>query len=114
MFRIDVAAMAIALLLLFFACTSEPLPIGTPVKFSQTAPCAPVEAGLDQVRKAEKIGESEFYKAMDRAQAIQVKAGDSATVITSMRDKVRIRLPEGSVNRLPDNTCWISRSAIAK
>jgi hypothetical protein len=29
MFRIDVGAMAIALLLLFFACTSEPLPIGT-------------------------------------------------------------------------------------
>jgi hypothetical protein len=74
--------MALALLLLFFACTNEPLPIGAAVRFFQSAPCAPSEIGLDQVRKAEKNGESEFYKAMDRAQAIQVKAGDSATVIT--------------------------------
>jgi len=114
MIRFDVGAMALALLLLFFACTKEPVPIGTSVKFSQTAPCAPAEIGLEQVLKAEKAGESEFYKAMDRAQAIQVKAGDTATVITAIQGKVRVRLPEGSVNRLLDNTCWISREAIAK
>ena len=114
MLRIDVGVMALALLLLFFACKNEPLPIGSPVKFAQTAPCTPAEVQLDQVLKAERAGESEFYKAMDRAQAIQVKAGDSATVITSIPGKVRVRLPEGSVNRLPDNTCWISREAIAK
>jgi hypothetical protein len=114
MMRIDVCTMALAFLLLFFACTNEPLPIGAAVKFAQTAPCAPAEIGLDQVRTAEKRGESELYKAMDRAQAIQVKAGDTATVITAIPGKVRVRLPDGSVNRLPDNTCWISRDAIAK
>jgi hypothetical protein len=112
--RIDACSMALSLLLLFFACANEPLPIGTSVKFSRTAPCAPAETGLDQVSRAEKIGESEFYRAMDRAQAIQVKPGDTATVITSMPGKVRVRLAEGSVNRLPDNTCWISREAITK
>ena len=74
----------------------------------------PAEIGLDQIRTAERNGESEFYKAMDRAQAIQVKAADTATVITAIPGKVRVRLTDGSVNRLPDNTCWISRGAIAE
>jgi hypothetical protein len=51
---------------------------------------------------------------MDQFQAITVKSGDQATVITALRDKVRVRLPDGNVNRLRDNTCWVARDAIAK
>src|SRR5690242_7652600 len=99
---------------LLYACTNEALPIGTSVSFSKFAPCAPDANGIDQVLQAEKTGEGAFYKALDRFQAITVKAGDQATVITALRDKVRVRLPEGSVNRLRDNTCWVARDAISK
>jgi hypothetical protein len=102
------------LFFLLYACTNEALPIGTSVSFSKFAPCTPDAGGLDQVLQAEKLGEGAFYKAMDQFQAITVKAGDQATVITALRDKVRVRLPEGNVNRLRDNTCWVARDAIAK
>jgi hypothetical protein len=105
---------SLALFMLLYACTNEALPIGTSVSFSKFAPCVPSTTGLDQVLQAEKSGEGSFYKALDQQQAITVKAGDQATVITALRDKVRVRLPDGNVNRLRDNTCWVARDAIAK
>jgi hypothetical protein len=105
---------SLALFFLLYACTNEALPIGTSVNFSKFAPCAPSASGLDQLLAAEKTGEGAFYKTLDQQQAITIKAGDQATVITALRDKVRVRLPEGNVNRLRDNTCWVERDAIAK
>ena len=112
--KLNFSTASFALFLLLYACANEALPIGTSVSFSKFAPCAPGASGLDQVLQAEKTGEGAFYKAMDQFQAITVKAGDQATVITALRDKVRVRLPEGTVNRLRDNTCWVARDAIAK
>jgi len=112
--RSDVCVAAVALVLLLYACSNDPLPIGTSVQFSKSAACAPTEIGLDEVLKAQRNGDLEFYKAMDRVQAIEVNAGDSASVISNDREKVRVRLPEGSVSRLRDKTCWILREAIAK
>src|SRR4051812_3490488 len=89
-----------ALFFLLYACTNEALPIGTSVIVSKFAACAPSAGGLDQLLAAEKTGEGAFYKALDQQQAITVKSGDEATVITALRDKVRIRLPQGNVNRL--------------
>ena len=103
-----------ALFLLLYACANEALPIGTSVSFSKFAPCAPTSNGLGQVLQAEKSSEGSFYKALAQKQAITIKAGDQATVITALRDKVRVRLPDGNVNRLRDNTCWAARDAIAK
>ena len=94
----DFSTAGFALFLLLYACTNEALPIGTSVTFSKFAPCAPSAGGLDQVLQAEKSGEGAFYNAMDRFQAITVKAGDQATVITALRD----------------NTCWVARDAIAR
>jgi hypothetical protein len=113
--RIDTCAMGVALLLLLYACAKDPLPIGTVVHLAKSAPCAPTEAGLEQVLTAETRGsELELYRTMDRVNAIEVKAGDSGTVISDNRDKVRVRLPEGSINRLHDHTCWVKREAIVK
>lgn len=85
------------------------------VHVSKAAPCAPTEAGLEQALKAEKTGsERELYRTMDQANAIEMKVGDGGTVISDNGDKVRIRLPVGSINRLHDNTCWVVRGAIEK
>src|SRR5947199_187765 len=100
-------------LLLLYACTNQALPIGTAVRVSQFAPCAPTEGGLNQILGAQRSGEMAFYKALDQYQAITLNAGDAATVITALPDKVRLRLPDGAVNRLRDNTCWIARTALA-
>jgi hypothetical protein len=112
--RVNFSTAGFGLFLLLYACANEALPIGTNVGFSKFAPCAPSSAGLDQLLQAEKSGEGAFYKALDALQAITVKAGDQATVITALRDKVRVRLPQGNVNRLRDNTCWVARDVIAK
>ena len=112
--RLNNSSVGIALFLFLYACANEALPIGTEVSFSKFAPCAPTAGGLNQVLAAEKQGEGAFYKAMDQFQAISVKAGDQATVITAERDKVRVRLPAGNVNRLRDNTCWVARDAVAR
>src|SRR5215510_3952331 len=112
--KLNFRTASFALFFLLYACTNEALPIGTSVSFSKFAGCAPSSGGLDQVLAAEKTGEGAFYKALDQQQAITVKAGDEATVVTSLRDKVRVRLPAGNVNRLRDNTCWVARDAIAK
>ena len=106
-----------AALLMVYLCgcgRNEPLPIGSSVRFSKSAPCAPTEYGLEEVRKAEQRGEQEFYRAMDRIQAVELKAGEVGSVISATVDNVRVRLPAGSVNRLTDNTCWISLEAIAR
>lgn len=107
--------MPLALLALLWACgAKEPLPIGAAIRFSKSAPCGPSEHALEELRQAARRGEREFYSALDRLQAVELKPGDSATVISATPDTVRVRLPDGSVNRLRDNTCWTSREAVTE